>query len=39
MFLTTVHDLFQPDAGPGDANSDYIKLKVVGNVSNIFQFV
>ena len=23
----------KPEAGPGDANSEYIKLKVVGNVS------
>lgn len=26
-------DLQKPDSGPGDASSDYIKLKVVGNVS------
>lgn len=25
----------KPDAGPGDANSEYIKLKVVGNVSKL----
>ncbi|PSN42085.1 hypothetical protein C0J52_13017 [Blattella germanica] len=28
----------KPDAGPGDANSEYIKLKVVGNDSNEIHF-
>ncbi|EGI67360.1 Small ubiquitin-related modifier [Acromyrmex echinatior] len=28
----------KPEAGPGDANSEYIKLKVVGNDSNEIHF-
>lgn len=28
----------KPDSGPGDANSEYIKLKVVGNDSNEIHF-
>ncbi|CAB3374679.1 small ubiquitin-related modifier-like [Cloeon dipterum] len=28
----------KPDAGPGDGNSEYIKLKVVGNDSNEIHF-
>lgn len=28
----------KPDAGPGDTNSEYIKLKVVGNDSNEIHF-